>query len=155
MAPFRVCYWRNWKGSVFRDMQFQYFPFDVTIAVWPNVSKLTPHFFSASLSHSSLSVSSFFLSFCQFLVLSRAQTRTDHHIAPQGNWNIHRLEATWNHDLENGLSYVPSYIKVFRMQSHFARLLRHKVVSVVTLPVFVDACEQQLSTHDAYRDLPK
>lgn len=41
----------------------------------------------------------------------------------------------WNHDLENGLSYVSFYIKVFQMQNHFAAIT---IVSATILPVVID-----------------
>lgn len=107
-------------------MSFQHFPFDVAVAVRTYVSKLISHFLCVR--DSPFYLPRLFLFLLPFLsssplLLFLVNLYADRHIAPQGNWNIHRLEATWNHDLGNGLSYVrPPILKYFECKaiSHFA-----------------------------------
>lgn len=86
----RTCYWRNWKGS---DTQFSVFSFRCR----PPGKRIEINSACDSFSSIYLYVSSFFLlslSFFFSLFLSLANPYADHHTAPQGNWNIHCLEAT-------------------------------------------------------------
>jgi len=133
---------------------FQYFPFDVVLRA--NVSKLIPPVTLSLLSSymSRLFFFFLFLSFFLSLSLSCEPVCGPSHCASRKL--KHPLPRS-NHDLENGLSYVPSYIKVFRMQSHFACLPRHNVVSVATLSVFMDTISnfRLAMVIDIFSDLAK